>query len=69
MSIRFGIDISTKNLTAKTSDGSLLKTITQKVKDDSDEKLKVSYGIYSNTYGRNFSYVVSHASKIQEINF
>jgi hypothetical protein len=51
------------------SDGSLLKAITQKVKDDSDEKLKVSYGIYSNTYGRNFSYVVSHASKIQEINF
>jgi len=49
------------------SDGTLLKKITEQVKDNDDENLKVSYGIYSNNYSQNYAYIVQHASMIQEI--
>ncbi len=49
------------------SDGTLLKKITEQVKDNDDENLRVSYGIYSNNYAQNYAYTVQHASMIQEI--
>ena len=49
------------------SDGTLFKKITEQVKDNEDEKLRVSYGIYSNNYKQNYVYIVQHASMIQEI--
>jgi len=49
------------------SDGTLLKKITEQVKDNDDENLRVSYGIYSNNYAQNYAYIMQHASMIQEI--
>lgn len=49
------------------TDGTLFKKITEQIKSNDDEKLRVSYGIYSNNYKQNYAYIVQHASMIQEI--
>ena len=49
------------------NDGGLFKRITGHVRDKViDEKMKVSYGIYSTDYEKNYAYSVACASFIQE---
>jgi len=48
-------------------DGSLFKKIKQQVKKQAEEeKLKVSYGVFSTDYEQNYAYCITSASFIQE---
>ena len=48
------------------SDSSLMRTITKQVKEKGDERLQVSYGIFSTNYEEDYGYVISHATYVQE---
>jgi hypothetical protein len=50
------------------TEGNLLKRLTDQVKEKIEDKLKVSYGIYSSAYENDYAYCVAHATLIQEIN-
>lgn len=51
------------------NDGSLFKKITNQVREKTtDERMKVSYGIYATNYEENYAYSVACASFIQEQN-
>ena len=50
------------------NEGSLLKKITNQVKEKLEDELKVSYGIYSSAYDHDYVYCVAHATLIQETN-
>ena len=49
------------------NEGSLLRKLTDQVKSKLEEKMKVSFGIYSNEYDNDYGLCVAHATLIQEI--
>ena len=50
------------------SEGGLLRTISQQVKEKSDENLRSSFGIYPTDYEEDYAYCLIHATLVQEEN-
>jgi len=48
------------------SDGKLLKKIKEQIKEETDEKVRASYGVYSTDYEQDYLYVLAHSLEIQK---